>query len=198
MKTTIVDLLRHGEVQGGACYRGSSDDPLTDLGWRQMQKQTAECEWDAVISSPLSRCHQFANQLSHHQQIILQTEPDLREICFGDWEGKTADQIAAQSPHALEDFHNNPVNHTPPNGEPFVDFRQRVKSAWDKCTSSHQDQHILIITHAGVIRVLFTMLLGIPYKQSFQIKIPHACLSRFTCFHTDDSNFIQLNFHKPL
>ena len=68
-----------------------------------MQKQTADREWDAVISSPLSRCHKFAARLSQQQQITLHTETGLREICFGDWEGKTAEQIAAVSPQALQD-----------------------------------------------------------------------------------------------
>ncbi len=163
-----------------------------------MQAQTAEYEWDAIISSPLRRCHHFADYLSRHQQILLQTESDFREICFGDWEGKTAGQIAALSPHALDDFYNDPVSHRPPNGEPFPEFSHRVKSVWNKYTFRHQNQHILIVTHAGVIRVLFTMLLGIPYRQSCQINIPHACLSRFTCYHTKNSNFVQLNFHKPL
>ena len=163
-----------------------------------MQKQTADREWDAVISSPLSRCHKFAARLSQQQQITLHTETGLREICFGDWEGKTAEQITAVSPQALQEFYNNPATSTPPNGEPFETFRQRVKAAWDKCVSIHQGQHILIITHAGVIRTLFLMILGIPYNQCFQIEIPHACLSQFKCFHTGDSHFIQLNFHKPL
>jgi broad specificity phosphatase PhoE len=31
-----IDLLRHGETQGGSRFRGRTDDPLTPLGWRQM------------------------------------------------------------------------------------------------------------------------------------------------------------------
>lgn len=195
---TVIDLLRHGEPQGGVCYRGSRDDSLTELGWRQMQQQTANRHWDAIISSPLSRCYQFASQLSQQQQIPLIIEPDLREINFGDWEGKTAEQIASVSARSLNDFYENPVINTPPNGEPFETFRQRVKSAWEQLLSRHQNQHILIVTHAGVMRTLFTMILGLPGDQNFQIKIPHACLSRLKCFHSDDAQFIQLIFHKPL
>lgn len=191
-------MLRHGEAQGGTYYRGSRDDPLTDLGWQQMQKQTADREWDAVISSPLSRCYKFAKHTAKLQQIPLQIEPDLREICFGEWEGKTAEQIMTATPLALQDFYNNPVVNTPPNGEPFEDFWLRVKTAWNTLLSTHQGQHILIISHAGVIRTLFTMTLDIPCNRGFQIEIPHACLSRFKCCHSDNPDFFQLISHNPL
>lgn len=198
MKTTIIDLLRHGEVRGGSCYRGSLDDSLTDLGWQQMQKQTARCDWDVLISSPLSRCHQFAEQLSQQLQRVLQTEADLREICFGDWEGKTAAQISADSPQLLKDFYTNPFVVTPPHGESYSAFKQRVEISWEKLLIDHQGRHLLIITHAGIIRLLFTLILGLSPKQGFNIDIPHACLSRFICFHEADSLFIQLISHKPL
>jgi alpha-ribazole phosphatase len=57
---------------------------------------------------------------------------------------------------------------------------------------------VLVITHAGVIRLLFSQLLGITPQQSFQIEVPHACLSRFSCFDDEVGRFVQLNFHKPV
>jgi alpha-ribazole phosphatase len=65
---------------------------------------------------PLSRCHHFAKLLSSELQLTLVTTPAFQEIDFGDWEGKTAEQIDAQ---LLSQFYADPVNFSPPNGEPF-------------------------------------------------------------------------------
>ncbi|MEK6748901.1 MAG: histidine phosphatase family protein, partial [Pseudomonadota bacterium] len=37
-ETTVVDMIRHGEPVGGKRYRGHRDDPLSDIGWRQMRE----------------------------------------------------------------------------------------------------------------------------------------------------------------
>jgi len=59
--TTVIDLLRHGDVEGGDVFRGSSDDPLSDDGWRQMQDALEDKSgWDVIITSPLQRCCEFA------------------------------------------------------------------------------------------------------------------------------------------
>ncbi len=198
MKTTTFDLLRHGAVQGGVRFRGNIDDPLSTLGWQQMQQQTAGLEWDAVISSPLTRCHRFASEFCIGKQIKLITENDLREIGFGHWEGKTAGQISKDDPLAIVRFYQDPVNNTPPEGEPYRAFSQRIESVLGKIISNHRGQHILIITHGGVIRTLFSQILAIPIHQTYHIDIPYACLSRFRCFHDNETDFVQLIFHKPL
>ena len=197
MHPTTIDLLRHGEVQGGACFRGSQDDPLSDTGWRQMQQQTRHIDWDMIISSPLQRCQNFAQELSRQQQIPLHIEAGLQEIDFGIWEGKTAAEIELAFPGQLQHYYDDPTHCPPACGESFSAFKKRVLQSWESLLKTCSQQHILIITHAGVIRLLFSHILGLEYQQSFQIDIPTACLSRFSCFHTDKVPYIQLNFHQP-
>ena len=62
MQKTTLDFLRHGQPNGGSRYRGNGvDDPLSDLGWRQMRDTTAGVAgWQRVISSPMQRCVAFA------------------------------------------------------------------------------------------------------------------------------------------
>ena len=44
---TLIDILRHGQCEGGEIYRGSTDVPLTDLGWQQMRNAVASHNgWD--------------------------------------------------------------------------------------------------------------------------------------------------------
>lgn len=198
MKTTTIDLLRHGEVQGERRYRGSTDHPLTDKGWRQMQQQTANQRWDAIISSPLIRCQEFALQLSQDRAVPLYLDAAWQEIDFGDWENKTAEQINLQDPLTLARYYGDPHSHAPPNGEPHSDFNLRIANAWQDLLTQYTGQQLLVITHAGVIRSLFSLLLEISFKNSLHIEIGHASLSRFKCYHDGSSHFTQLNFHRPL
>ena len=68
-KTTIIDLLRHGEVEGGEIIRGSTDDKLTDEGWAQMQNALqGDIQWDVIISSSLLRCAEFAESFGRSRR----------------------------------------------------------------------------------------------------------------------------------
>ena len=192
--STCIDLLRHGEVKGGSCYRGITDDPLSTTGWAQMQnKITSQSYWDVIISSPLSRCHAFAKSLSSELKLPLVTAPAFQEIDFGDWEGKTAAQI---NPQLLAQFYADPFNFSVPNGEHFDNFQQRIVEAWQASLKTHKGKRILLITHAGVIRVILAYILGIETQHSFRLKIAHACLSSIECFHdTETEDFFQLIKH---
>ncbi|MCQ8102649.1 alpha-ribazole phosphatase family protein [Methylomonas sp. SURF-2] len=195
---TTVDLLRHGEVNGADCFRGRTDDPLSALGWRQMSQQCRGLHWRAVVSSPLQRCSAFALAWGrdHHTDIAL--EPAWMEMDFGDWDGLGTEQIMRENPGALDAFYKQPLDYSPPNAETYANFAARIRCAWDALIVKHAGQSVLVVTHAGVIRVLYSQLLNIPAQHSFQIDVPHACLSRFSCFDDEHGRFVQLNFHKPV
>ena len=199
MIPTIIDLLRHGEAEGGACYRGSTDDPLTEHGRLQMNHAVAgSAEWTQVVSSPLSRCRDFAETFSRERNLPLNIEPRLQEIHFGDWEGKNADEIGRLWPLALDRFYQNPAIYPPPNGENFTEFKQRIQDAWSDITAAHRGSRLLIITHAGVIRTLFSLLLNIKVQDCYHIQLNHGCLSRFQIYHSESSDFVQLISHRQL
>ncbi|OQK15929.1 hypothetical protein AU255_17260 [Methyloprofundus sedimenti] len=191
---TTIDLLRHGEVEGGSCYRGITDDPLSSNGWDQMHnKLPTQTHWDLIFSSPLTRCHAFAQFLSHELQLPLHISPSFQELDFGDWEGKTADQI---NPQLLDQFYLDPISFPPPNGERFAHFQQRVIQAWQSLYKVHQGKHILLITHAGVIRIILAHILAMDIQHSFRLKINNACLSNIQCFQqSGKENFFQLVRH---
>ncbi len=197
-KATILDFLRHGEVSGGHYFRGVTDDPLTERGWGQMYRQCGEGRWDVVVSSPLRRCSSFASAWTERHQGALLIDADWAEIDFGDWEGRTADQIAARQPAALEAYYADPLSFTPPNAESYARFAKRIASGIDRICGEYSGRSVLIVTHAGVIRAVFSNLLAIAPPQSFQIDVPHGCMSRFSCFQNGDNRFAQLNFHRPI
>ncbi|MCK5395440.1 MAG: histidine phosphatase family protein, partial [Gammaproteobacteria bacterium] len=89
--TTYIDVIRHGEPVGGRRYRGYSvDDPLTDKGWEQMRAAIPETpRWQHIVSSPLKRCLDFSQELASDLHIPFSIDDNVKEIGFGDWEGKT-------------------------------------------------------------------------------------------------------------
>ncbi len=89
MRTTVFDLIRHGEPAGGQMYRGHKDDPLSQQGWQQMRDAiSADDEWDHILTSPLLRCREFSAELAREKNLPFTVAHDFKEISFGDWEGK--------------------------------------------------------------------------------------------------------------
>ncbi len=177
---TWIDLLRHGEPEGGRRYRGQQDDPLSDRGWQQMRQAVhRDDHWDSIISSPLKRCRAFAEELSADRHIPLHIEPDFAEIHFGNWEGRTMEQIAETEADALAAFWADGLNNPPPGGENVGAFGQRVAAAWDRWVDRLRGQRILLVCHGGVIRMTMAHVLEPPPQTMMaRLQVPYACRSR--------------------
>ncbi len=178
--TTIFDLIRHGEPQGGPMFRGSQDDPLSETGWQQMRSAIDQHEsWDLILTSPLLRCQEFARELAEQKGLPITIENRFRELHFGEWEGRTSAQIMENSPEALNRFFANPVSNPPPGGERFEDFGVRIREAWTHWQQEAAGKHVLLVCHGGVIGRLLADVMSIPLEKSFSaIKVPYACRSR--------------------
>ncbi|WPL17011.1 Alpha-ribazole phosphatase [Thiorhodovibrio winogradskyi] len=204
MSGRLVDVLRHGEVQGGPCFRGRRDDPLTALGWRQMREALAALAegqgacWDAVICSPATRCQAFAQDFASARGLPLMIHPALAERDFGAWEGLRASEIPLAE---LSAFWADPQAFDPPEAEPFAAFRRRVADAWRRLSAAapvpapnqgqgqgqgqdqadsaqNTGQHRLIITHGGVIRILLGEILGLADSSLLLLEVPPAGITR--------------------
>jgi len=176
---TTFDLIRHGEPVGGRKYRGQTDDPLSEKGWQQMRAAVGDhCPWNIIISSPLSRCAAFAEELAARHGIPLELEARFTELGFGQWEGRTAAELLAHDPLRLTRFWQDPVRHTPPGGEPLTVFQERVASAFREALARHSRRHVLVVCHAGVVRLLISHVLDMPLERMFRIDVPNAGLSR--------------------
>lgn len=184
MTTTVIDLIRHGEPEGGQMFRGSKDDPLSPVGWQQMEAAVhGHDRWDAIVSSPMTRCRLFAEQLAQRRRIPLHIEDDLREIGFGDWEGLTSQQVQERYGDHLSRFWQDPINSNPPGGEAITDFYQRVTLGFDRWQDKLANQRILVVCHGGVIRMVLANVLGIPWRNRllvFPCPMPAAAGFRWT------------------
>ncbi len=194
--TTLIDLIRHGESVGGSRYRGQMDDPLSATGWEQMRRAVGrQHPWEVIVSSPLSRCLAFANELSEPHGIPSEVEPRLQEIGFGAWQGKTKEEISRFDPGLLQRFYRDPMNNRPEDAEGLGDFQARIVSAWCDILNRHAGKHILLVCHAGVIRMVLAHILDIPLSNLFRIKVANAAITRIECLEQGDEFLGQLVFH---
>lgn len=174
----IIDLLRHGET-GQSGFRGHLDDPLTAAGWEEMRRATREAgAWQAVVSSPLARCADFARVFAGEYQLPLALDARLAELHFGDWEGLTAEDLMQTHPDALARFWNDPWSFPPPNGEGLAAFESRIRAAWGDLSERYGGRHVLVVTHGGVIRLLLCLVRGLARDELLRLEVPHASLHR--------------------
>lgn len=188
-KQLLLDLIRHGEPSGGDILRGRVNPALTDTGWQQMRRATGldvdrinadSPAWTHIISSPLSRCADFARVAA--EQLGLQSnltiEPNWQEIDYGDWDGMPIQQWREEAGPQFAAFRKDLSALAPPGGETYLDFRDRVLAAFNSLIDYPDDSHLLLVTHGGVLRVILPTVLGMPLNASFPLHIPFASFSR--------------------
>ena len=180
MQNTIIDLIRHGQPEGGSVYRGHGiDDPLSELGWSQMWDAVGNAApWQQIISSPMQRCRAFAEQLAHKHSLPMAIDDRFKEVGFGNWEGRNRKDIQATNQKEYDDFYNDPVNCRPAGAEPIDDFIHRVSMAYEDVLRSYPGQHCLIVAHAGVIRAVVAHVTHSAPIGLYRIQVKNAGISR--------------------
>ncbi len=191
MKTTNTTfyLLRHGLPQGDDCLRGQTDFAITSEGLQQMRSASEHLpKVDEIISSPLSRCADFSKGYAKQHNIPLAFSDDLEEMNFGLWDGKKHDQLWQEYPQALEQFWQAPRSHQPPEGESFTAFEQRVNQCRQRLLCEHADKTLLLVTHAGVIRIFLNWALAIaPDNHSVftALALPYASVIKISVYQDE-------------
>ncbi|WP_407311512.1 alpha-ribazole phosphatase family protein [Pseudomonas sp. nanlin1] len=173
--TLHLDLLRHGETERGSVLRGSLDDPLTQSGWAQMSAAVVgRGPWTGVVSSPLQRCARFAEALAAERGLPLVLEPDLQELHFGAWEGRSPADLMLTDAKGLGQFWADPYGFTPPQGEPVLAFSERILAALERLRARHEGERVLLVSHAGVMRLLLARARGLPRNDLLQVTVAYG------------------------
>ena len=155
-------LLRHGRVDTGGRYIGSTDLPLLPAG-REEIRTIGSClrrhKIDSVLCSPLLRCRQTLAMLDIGgiPETICE---DLREIDFGAWEGLTFAEIVQRNGQLVEDWANWSEEFSFPGGEGIAAFLARVRQV-QRWIDEQAGSRILVVSHGGVIRQLICLYLGL-------------------------------------
>lgn len=177
----MLHLLRHGETERGARYWGWTDIALSAAGWQQMRAAVSGLSWKLIVSLPLRRCAEFAQELASELGAHCRLDEDLREMSFGEWEGRSAAELIQTDAERLRLFWLDPSAHTPPGGEPLGQFRARVTAAWHRIASDRCTSGVLVVTHGGPIRLLRAVQSGTPLSALLSIDVPHGSLVGIEC-----------------
>ncbi|MDD5463199.1 MAG: alpha-ribazole phosphatase [Methylococcales bacterium] len=180
-----IYLIRHTKTaaQQGLCY-GQSDVELADSfpaeAHKLQQKLPEFNQENLVFSSPLTRCMQLAEKFSG----TVNADSRLLELDFGDWEGLHFDTIEAG---VLQQWTDDFVHAAPPNGESFTDLCRRAGLFW-QALLTREAEHVLVITHAGVIRALLAHILKLPPANAFQFRVDPGSVHKIR--HLDNYTYI--------
>lgn len=170
MKSYQINFIRHGQTEANVqgAYIGVTDVHLSPKGREQLLKISNEQGYprtEMLISSPLSRCLETCEAIFPSQNVTLNGA--FSECNFGDWEGKTAAQLAGEPKFA--EWLSNSEKTPPPNGESGADFTRRVCLGFERLVNSMMTSGIsslTIVTHGGVIMTLLAVY-GLPQAHSY-------------------------------
>ena len=173
-------LLRHGQTPMSVQkrYSGRTDAPLTDTGIRQAAaaaKRLAPAGIGAIVTSPLRRAVQTAEEAAAVTGVPVVTEDGFRETDFGDWEGLTFAEVRERWPAELTAWLADPAV-APPGGESFAEVSERVTAALHRVLAGRERQRILIVSHVTPIKMLVAAALLAPPPALYRMHLDVAAL----------------------
>jgi broad specificity phosphatase PhoE len=195
-------LVRHGETDWNAQhrYQGHSDPPLNQKGIEQARRLAARLESqaiDGIFSSDLQRAMQTAEILKGQRSLAVLPDARLRELKFGVLEGHTFAEALELWPEMISQWVSD-NNRPPDGGERSDDFARRVTGFTDEIRQSCADKTVLVVAHAGTLRVIIQRLLrpaGEPglFPDKVWFTLENGSLSDF---EVDEENIIinRLNY----
>lgn len=150
--TARILVLRHGQSEWNALgrWQGQADIDLTDTGRDQARRAADRLGgFDAVASSDLTRARTTATIIAESLGLgLLEPDPRLRETDVGEWQGLTHDEIEVAWPGYLA------AHRRPPGFEPDSSIVARVNAALLDLAGRFEGGEVLVIAHAGVLRVM--------------------------------------------
>ena len=159
-QTRQILLLRHGRTKAneGHLYCGSTDWPLSEEGRKcLMQKRGVYgTDWESFYTSGLIRTKETMELLFGEQETVIE-EPDLMEMDFGDFEGKSYEMLK-DDPAYQEWISGDNERKVCPGGESGEQMRVRVLSALDRILQRDPAKRIVIVTHGGPIAAILQQL----------------------------------------
>jgi broad specificity phosphatase PhoE len=172
-------IVRHGETveNSEGVIQGQLPGRLNEKGKRQSEELALKLKdekFDQVWSSDLQRCVDTANfLLEYHPGLKLQVAPDLREIKYGNLQGKKATDIE------WDEIESADLNQKYPGGESNMEMAGRVLGFLNELLAKFPDQSILIVTHGGPMRVIRAAHDKLPLEQIFNRDIVNTAIFDF-------------------
>jgi broad specificity phosphatase PhoE len=181
----LVILVRHGQTDENVSGRISGQGPVP-LNARGQEQACLAAEVLAplgithIFSSPLVRARQTAEFLAERLQKSIEEIPDLREVGYGDWEGKTFNEMRTH-PVAHQVFHD-PIKATFPNGESLLEVQQRGIWVIEWVRNTYPQGIVTVVSHGDVIRTALAHYLGMPFNEYRRLDLDNGAISVLELF----------------
>ena len=182
MPTDLI-LIRHGETDWNRelRFQGHIDVPLNDTGHEQARRLGLRLAGERVahiVCSDLMRTQQTTAPAAQQLGLPVQTTVTLREQNFGIGEGLRGDEIQAQHPRAWEDWLLFQADRGLPGGETTRQFHARAIAALGSIAAQHPGGTVLVVTHGGVLDMVWRTVRGLGLDGPRQSDIPNAGINR--------------------
>jgi len=180
---TELLFIRHGETDWNVQQRfqGQIDVPLNATGHAQAQRLAARLaaeRHDALFSSDLLRARETAAPLAGRWQLPAVAVTGLREQNFGLLEGLDAPTIQARHPELWQRWLAQDADFAAPGGESQRVFHTRVLAAVRELAVLCAGQRVAVVTHGGVLDMLWRTAHGLPLSGLRECAIPNTGLNR--------------------
>ncbi len=167
---TITALRHAAPVQLGLCA-GRFELPVAEVGdLEALARDLHERALRRIVSSTSLRCSRLARLLAGRLGLPLCLETRLRELDFGEWEGRSWDEIARSDPARFEAWSGNWQRAAPPGGESVGELVRRVA----EFVVELPDECVLVVTHAGPIRAMRVLLGPTSWQEAMARPVPYC------------------------
>ncbi|WP_431608733.1 histidine phosphatase family protein [Chryseobacterium sp. 'Rf worker isolate 10'] len=163
-----IHLIRHTAVENpeNLCY-GFAEMPLRKNYTEDFKELDLDEDYNVIISSPSQRCCLLADYF----KFEYQTDERLREMNFGSWEMKEWTDIPEEE---INPWYKDFIHINASGGENLLEMQIRVLSFWQELIQKKDLEKALIVTHAGVIRLILQTVLQFPLENMFAVQIDYG------------------------
>lgn len=152
-------ILRHGETEENrsSIMQGKMNTKLNENGKLQaisQRENVKNANIDLVICSPMDRTKETAALAAPNIPIIYDERLLSRD--HGEFEGMRRDEIN------LHDYWNIKKNVQYKKAESVGSLFNRISSLLNDILEKYSDKNVLLVTHSGIVRVLYYYFNGFP------------------------------------
>lgn len=180
---TELILLRHGETDWNRelRFQGHVDVSLNFIGLEQARRLAQRLAGETahhLYASDLMRAQQTAQPVSLELGLATISDSALREQSFGRVDGMRVDDIKVQYPKAWDEWLRFQEDYGMPEGETTRQFHARVMDAVQRMVAAHRGQTLVVVTHGGVLDMIYRTARSLGLSGPRQSEIPNAGLNR--------------------
>ena len=175
-------LARHGETEWNRIgrYQGQSDIELSVVGREQARRLAKRLDSEAIHAiycSDLKRARQTVEPIAAGRQIDVTYCRELRELAFGDFEGKYYEEIEKLYVPLEKQWRAGKLDDPVPGGESLAQLGERVKGFVGRLNNHNSEGTVLVVAHGGPLQMMICHLIGVDVQHWWRIHLDAASVS---------------------